>query len=922
MNSPFAFFTRKAAELRSWLGALTHRRRLEAEMESELALHLENRTEDLVRSGLAPAEAARQARVELGPALKHKEGMRASLGLRWFDELGADLRYALRSFAKTPGFTAIAVVSLALGIGANTTIFSITKHVLMDRLMAYKPEDLRLFAWISPKKSVVHGSWGMRTRTPDGKNLSTSFTYPAYQQLRRQNRVLDDVFAFKEFPRLTATIGEQSEAVSAQLVSGNYYRALGVRPAFGREIEDSDDGAAGSSPVAVISDEFWTRRFGRSPNVVGQTIRLNLTPVTIIGVNPKGFTGAASTQEAPDVILPFSMAAIATPVWTKKALLTDPDLWWVLVMGRVRPNVPDGQARAALDVVLNATVRSTETVGKDEAVPSLVLQDGSRGENQASRMFSKPAYVLMALAGFVLVLACANLASLLLARASSRQREISVRLALGAGRSRILRQMFTESLLLSFAGGAAGLVLGYCGRNVIPRLLSSSWQAFTTDIQFDWKIFGFTAAISMLTGLLFGLAPAWQASRTQVSSGLKDNAQSVTQRSRNLTGKTIVVVQIALSMLLLVGAGLFMRTLMNLNGSRLGFRPDGILLFNLQPPRTRYSAPKDLAFYHRVEERLGSVPGVDAVTLSNIALISNSISDRDFTPDGLPKKPNDEEQSADVMSVGQDFFSTMGIPIIAGRAFSNTDTETSPLVAIVNQKLVQEFFPSNINPIGRTFKQGDQHVTIVGIAGDAKYNSLRDDPPATFYVPYRQQLQGEQSMTYEISTRMKPAAIVPAQRSAVASVDKDVPLLDVRTQQEQIDDTTKQERIFASLTSGFGMLALILACIGIYGIMAYTISRRTNEIGIRMALGAQSGRVLRMVLREAWWLALFGVVAGLGAALAMSRLIASMLYGLKPWDPATLGEAALLLVCVGLAASWIPARRAAGVQPMDALRHE
>jgi predicted permease len=903
--------------------AITRPEQLDSEMQAELAFHIEQRAEDLMRSGLSRDEALRRARVEMGGTVARKEEMRAAWGwgTRAWDDLRVDIRYALRSFARTPGFTAIAVISLALGIGANTVIFGVTKHILLDRLAAYKPEELRLLSWMSPKKSVVHSSWGMRRLTPDGKYLSTSFTYPAYEQLRKQNRVFDDVFAFKDFPRLTATIGEQSEAVSAQTVSGNFYRVLGVRPELGRAIQDSDDGAPGSGPVAVISDEFWTRRFGRSPDVVGKTIQLNLTPVTIIGVNPRGFTGASSTQEAPDVILPFSMASIATPVWSKKPLLTDPNLWWVLVMGRVKPGVPDEQARAAMDLVLNATVRSTATVGKDEAVPSLVLQDGSRGENQASRMFSKPAYVLMALAGFVLLLACANLANLLLARASSRQREISVRLALGAGRSRILRQMFSESLLLSLAGGAAGLALGYCGRNVLPRLLSSTWKASTTDIQFDWKIFGFTAAISILTGLLFGLAPAWQASRTQVSSGLKDNAQSVTQRNRNLTGKTIVVVQIALSMLLLVGAGLFVRTLMNLNRSHLGFRPDGILLFNLQPPRTRYSAPKDLVFYHRVEERLRSVPGVSAVTLSDVTLISGGVSDTDFIPDGVPKKA-DGDQSSNVMSVGQNFFSTMGIPIVAGRAFSSTDTETSSPVAVVNQRLAREFFPSNINPIGRTFKHGDQHMTIVGICGDAKYDSLSDDPPVTFYMPYRQQLNGKQSMTYEISTRMKPAAIVPALRNAVASVDKDVPLLDVRTQQEQIDDTTREERIFASLTSGFGALALILACIGIYGIMAYAISRRTNEIGIRMALGAQPGRVQRMVLREAWWMALIGVVAGLGAALAMGRLIASMLFGLKPWDPVTLGIAALLLVVVALAASWIPAQRAAGVEPIKALRHE
>ena len=905
----------------TWWKAVTRPKQLNGEMQDELAYHIEQRAGELTRQGVVREEAERRARAELGGMTGQKEKMRSSWGTQAWDDLRADIRYALRGFSRTPGLAAIAIVSLALGIGANTTIFSIVKHVLLDNLEARRPEELRLLAWSSGKHGVVHHSWGFWDRTPDGKNLGTSFSYPVYQQLRQQNHVFEDVFAFKEFPRLTATINGQAEPVTTQLVSGNFYQGLGVQPTLGRAIQESDDGAPGSGPVAVISDAFWTRRFGRTPDVVGKTIVLNLTPVTIVGVNPRGFTGASSTQESPDVFMPFSMAAIASPSWAKKPLLTDPEFWWVLVMARVKPGVPDEQARAALDVTLNAAVLSTLKVEKDNSVPSLVLENGSRGEDQASRRFSKPAYVLMALAGFVLLLACANLANLLLARASSRQREMSVRLALGAGRSRILRQMFTESLLLSAMGGIAGLALGYCGRNVIPRLMSSSWETAQTGIEFDWKIFGFTAAISLATGVLFGLAPAWHASRTQVSSGLKDSSKAVTQRRRNLTGKTIVVVQIALSMLLLVGAGLFVRTLMNLNDSHLGFRPEGILLFDLQPPRTRYSAPKDLELYHRVEERLRSVPGVSAVTLSDMTLVSNGISNSDFVADGVPKRA-DGKQEADVISVGQDFFSTMGIPIVSGRAFGETDTESSLPVAIVNQQLVKEYFPDNINPLGRTFKASEKQITIVGVCGDAKYNSLRDDPPATFYLPYRQQLGGEEDMTYEISTRMKPAAIVPALRGAVAAVDKDIPLLDVRTQQEQIDDTTKEERIFASLTSGFGVLALILACIGIYGIMAYAISQRTNEIGIRMALGAQPGRVLRMVLREAWWLALIGVAAGLGAALAMGRLITSMLYGLKPWDPVTLVLASLLLVGVAMLASWVPARRAAGVEPMEALRHE
>jgi len=413
-----------------------------------------------MRSGLPREEAFRRARIELGGVAVQKENIREAWGTRAWDELRSDLRYASRMLAKSPGFTAIAIGSLALGIGANTTIFTITKQILLDKLAVHNPDELRLFAWTSAKKSIAHHTWGYWDQTPDGKTICTSFSYPVYQQLRQQNHVLQDIFAFKNFPRLTATIDGKAEAVTAQLVSGNFYQALGVKPILGRGIQDADDTAPGNGPVTVISDALWSRRFGRSPDVIGKTIQLNLTPITIIGVNPPGFTGASSVQSSPDVFLPFSMAQIAAPKWAaNKPMLTDANFWWVLVMGRVKPGIPDETARAALDVTLNAAVRSTMTVEKDRSLPSLTLQDGSRGENSAGRMFSKPVYVLMALAGFVLLLACANLANLLLARASSRQREMSVRLALGAGRSRILRQMFTESLLLSLSGGIAGLVL-------------------------------------------------------------------------------------------------------------------------------------------------------------------------------------------------------------------------------------------------------------------------------------------------------------------------------------------------------------------------------------------------------------------------------------------------------------------------------
>jgi predicted permease len=904
----------------TWWKAVSRPATLDSDVQEELSFHIESYAEDLMRSGLPLEEALRRARAELGAIAAQKENMRAAWGTRIWDELRGDLRYALRMLAKSPGFTAIAIGSLALGIGANMVIFTVAKHVLMDRLAVPHPEELRLFWVIQGKNSPIHSMWGYFGNTPDGKSTSTSLSYPVYQQMRRENHSLADLFAFKPFDRLTAIIDGQAEAVTSELVSGNYYASLGVRPAVGRPINDSDDKAPGSGPVVVISDHFWSTRFGRDPRVIGKVINLNATPMTIVGVNPPNFTGANETQISPDVFLPMSMQPIVGPR-SSGSLLTDTGLWWVLVMGRMKPGTREETAGAALDAALNAAVRATMPIGKDDNIPHLQLRDGSRGQNGAAGGLSKPIWVLMSLSGFVLLLACTNLANLLLARAAARQREMSVRLALGAGRGRILRQMLTESLLLAFFGGAAGLFLGWLGRNAIPRLLSNSWEPTTLKGSIDWPIFAFTAGISILTGLLFGLAPAWQATRTQVSSGLKDNAQTVTHRRKGLTGKALVVVQVSLSMLLLVGAGLFVRTLNNLSHTHLGFEPDNLLLLSINPPASQYPEAKAIALHHSLEQRFAAVPGVASVTLSDIPLIADSMSNNQIFIPGAPK--TEKERDADVNDTGEGFFSTMGIPLVGGRGFTPGDTETSTKVAVVNRQFAKEFFPG-VNPVGRTFSgqsDGKDPITIVGMCGDAKYSSLRDDPPATFYRPYRQ-LKETGGMTYEISTRMKPEALVPLLREAARSVDRNLPLLDIRTQNEQIDATMQQERIFAHLTAGFGILALMLACIGIYGIMAYTVSRRINEIGIRMALGAQAGQVLRMVMREASWLAVIGVIAGLGGALALGRLIASMLFGLKSYDPATLASAGVLLIGVALAASWVPARRAARVDPIQALRHE
>jgi predicted permease len=552
----------------------------------------------------------------------------------------------------------------------------------------------------------------------------------------------------------------------------------------------------------------------------------------------------------------------------------------------------------------------------------LRLEPGDRGLDNLKSGFAKSLYVLFSLAGLVLLLACVNLANLLLARAAARQREMSTRLALGAQRIHILRQVLTESLLLSTMGGVAGLVLGYLGRNVIPRLLASPSQPAMTVVDFDWPVLAFTAGLSLATGVLFGIVPAWQATRSDGNAALNDAHHATAGHRGMWFGKALVVFQIGLSTILLIGAGLFVRTLANLNHTPLGFRADHILLFRLNPPRTRYSDARMTAFYQQLEEKLASLPGVRSVSMSNIAIIGDGHSGSTFHVSGTPVET--EAVRVQTNHVGANFFQTMGIPILQGRGFDLHDTAASPRVAVVNRALARQFFP-NENPIGKTFEADAEDVNapveIVGIAADTRYADLRSDTPPTFYLPYSQALVLGR-MVIEIHTQAEPASILSQVRSVVASMDRDLPLIDVRTMTEQIKATMSGERIFAQLTSGFGLLALVLACIGIYGIMAYTVARRTGEIGIRMALGAEAGQVLRMVLREASWMALAGVALGLGSALWLARFLGAMLYGLKPSDPPTLAGAAVLLLLIALLAAFGPARRASRVDPVHALRHQ
>ena len=917
---------RLAAQVHSWFRAASRRNRLERDMENELTHHLECMNADLVRSGIPPAEAARRARIALGSPLQQKEQMRASLGLRRWDELRSDLRYGIRLLRKSPGFTTIAAGSLALAIGANTTIFSISKEMLYDRLNVQNPEQLRLFRWVGDKHVAVSSLWGDWDNNPSGVT-SSSFSYPAFEQLQRDNRLLGDLFAFKDVGRLNATINGDAMVLQGEMVSGNYFAELQVQPMLGRTIQASDD-RDGAPPVALISAGFWERTFGRSPNAVGRTIKVNMTPVTIIGVSPRGFTGAKSVQAAPDVFLPLSQQPVVMPRMGGSLIHNaKPRVWWLKIMARAKSGVVDAQAQAALDVSLAAVTQASLKPGDSATMPRLRLTDGSRGLFY-SKEFGKPIYVLSAVVGSVFLLACANIASLLLARSAARQREISVRLALGAGRNRITRQVFTECLLLSAMGGIAGLLLAFADRNFIPRLMANPWEANDFALDFDWGIFLFTAAVTLAAGFLFGMAPAIAATRNDVSSGLKETAQTTTRRRRGFSGKAIVGFQLTLSTILVIGAVLFARTLFNLSHSDPGFNVDHLLLFGVEQPVSRYPAPADIALHQRIEEKLRAVPGVEAVTMAQLPYLANNVENDDFLPEGQQQDPN-KNQAAFNNVVGEDFFETLGIPILAGRGFDARDTRTSTKVAVITQKLAARAFPG-VNPIGRHFRTHEEPIAgkpgdwleIVGICADTRYQNLREDMPGIFYEPYTQAEDLAGGMTYEIRAHVPPQSLAPALRRAVQSIDPDLPIEDLRTQREQIDATMQQERVFAALTTGFAFLALLLACVGVYGTMAYSVAQRTNEIGIRLALGAKPGQVLAMVLREASWLAVAGIAAGMGAALLLTRLVKSMLYGLQPADPASLAGGAALLVIVALAASWIPAQRAAGVQPMDALRHE
>ncbi len=844
-----------------------------------------------------------------------------------------DLRHAVRLLWQSKGWTTVVVLSLALGIGANTAIFNAVNARLLTSLPVQKPEELVRFRYAGRNDMVTSSSgYGSLNKTPDGKDVRATFSYPMYQQFVADNRSMTDLVACAPFGRVNVFVDGQSEIAEAFVSSGNYYQLLGVSARIGRTILPEDDRPT-ATPVAVISSKYWHSRFGTDPAVVGKAIKVNNVPITIVGVIVPSFSGVQQPVANPaDISLPLSLdPQLSTNTGTGPPRLSQATYWWLQVMGRLKPGMTPAQVQGNLEGVFQHTARS----GLDAYLKSLPDEERSRSYNQARtevpRLFVEPGgrgmydvstnelrsvTILAVVVGLVLLIVCANVANLLLSRATTRQKELSVRLSLGATRWRLVRQLLTESLLLSALGGALGIVVGYWGKQLLPG-------AADIPRPFDWRVLTFVLVVSGLTGLVFGILPALRGTGMNVNAALKETGRGVIG-SRSWASKILLAVQVAISLVLLVGAGLFLRTLTNLRHVDIGFNPQNLLLFRVNPQLNRYDEKKIATLYREMLDRLGSVPGVSAVALSAPALLSGSVNSTGIFVHGRTYEPNvrDRDNSINRLVVSPNFFDVMGIPVLSGRGFNERDSDTASKVVMINQAAVKKYFP-NENPVGQRMGSNLENagqLEIVGILRDVKYNSVRDEAPPTMFVPYMQTRAG--NAVFEVRTRTAPAAVTGAVREAVRQIDQNLPVMDVSTQLEQVELRFQQEKFFAQAYTLFGVVALLLAALGLFGLMSYNVARRTNEIGIRMALGAQRQDVLRLVMRESMILVIIGVGAGLALALFAGRFVATLLYDVPPTDALALALAILVMIVVSAVAGYIPARRASRVDPMVALHYE
>jgi macrolide transport system ATP-binding/permease protein len=922
------------------------RSKRDEELARELDSHLAHEIDDNLARGMNAEEARRQAYLKLGNPLRIRDTVWETNRIAWLEDTWRDFRYAARTLAKTPGFTIIAALVMALGIGANTAIYSFLDSLLLRSLPVSDPASLVVLNWHA-KASLLGDSvmQGMSGNTYDDSGQGSTggiFPYPAFELFQKNDAVFSDVFAYchtREVRNMNVAINGQAEIASGELVSGNYFQGLAVQPAAGRLIIPDDD-RTGAAAVAVVSRAFSEKYFGRAGSAAGQSVLINNLSFVVVGVTPAEFFGV-DPATVPDIYIPMHTNLLLGAGDTfafRPADYLDNNYYWVEVMARLRPGVSLVQAQAALAPRFQQWVATTAGNDAQRAnLPALALETGATGLDTLRRKFSKPLYVLMTLVALILAIACSNVANLLLARAATRKREIALRMSVGAGRLRVIRQLLTESILLASLGGALGVLIAVWGIRLLTLLLAGSPGNATVHAHLNWHVLGVAAALSIFTGVLFGLAPALQSTRFDLVSALKEirasqpHARDSSSRirfarigvSRIGVSQVLLVGQIALSLLMLVAAGLFVRTLSNLQSVELGFNRENLLLFQLNARQSGHRDPEIIDFYAHLRDRLATIPGVRNASLTEDSLINGE----NQLPISLPGLPIRLETR--FSTVGPDFMSTMQIPILAGRDIEARDHAGAQRVVVISERFARINFPGQ-NSLGRHVilwnrsdeKAVERDMEIVGVSKDARYGDLKRDILPVVYLPYDQGFPQPNQMTYILRTSGDPLSYVNSVREVVRQADGRIAISDVRTQTGEINEHLHQEIVLADLCSAFAMLALTIACVGLYGTMSYTVARRTGEMGIRMALGAPRSAVIRAVLREVFLLVAVGLAISVPAALGTSRFLESLLFGMKPNDPLALTLAAAILLGAALLAGYVPARRASRIDPMTALRHE
>ncbi len=929
--------------LRFRIASLFERSQINAEMEEELRSHILHRADDLERSGLSRAEAERRARIEFGGYQKFKEECRETIGLRLLGELIADVRYGLRQLRRNPGFTSVAVITLALGIGANTAIFSLLNAVMLRSLPVRDPSQLVVFTWRARHLPAYTGYSSYSdcfTNISQVNPSGCSFPLPIFDRMQSETKAFSSVTAFAGPASLEVTGNGPPSIAHGEVVSGSFSPTLGVPGAIGRTIDPQDD-SPDATPVIVLSHAYWQNAFGGVRSAIGRTVDLNNVPFTIVGVAAPSFARLAPGKSE-DFWLPIAMAKRLHP-----RDRNDIGSWSWVMLGRLKDGVSLGRAQAAANLIFRDEVlHGAKPLSKPQDDPAVALLPAQEGLTGFRWLFSQQLHDLMFAVVLILLIASANVAGLLLARATTRVKEMAVRLAVGAARGRILRQLLTESVMLSAAGGTLGIVLAYWCVDVITELIwHSAGNHFSFAVTPDWRILVFTIAVSFLTGILFGFAPALSSTRLDLNLALKEGASTGGQprsRRRFRAGSALVIAQVGLSMTVLAGAGLLFRTLRNLRDLNPGFDTRNVLVFGLDPTLAGYKDAQIQNLYRSVRNRIAALPGVLSASYSFPALLTGGLSTtvvqiRRLGREGMP---------VDIVNTGPGFFHTMRIPLLTGRTFTAVDygqaakgdmaakpseqpagsaaskprakrskLAAAPTSVLVNAMFVRKYLRTH-NPLGEIISI-DRPLEIIGVVADTKYDDLRRSIHPAVYVP----VTGGGAY-FELRTAGNPAAFIPAVRTAVDHVDSHLPLFDVRSESQNVDALLMQERLVARLGSFFGTLAVVLACVGLYGLLSYEVTRRTREVGLRIALGAQKSDVLKMVTGQGLNLVIIGVAIGIVGALGLTRFLSSLLYGVKPTDPLTFVAVSLILTGAALLACYIPARRATKVDPMMALRYE